>query len=52
MVSNVSNYVAGFDESGKRIGSIIFDGDPASEKDVAAEGNFPGCCCCGSDFRR
>lgn len=36
MVSNVSNYVAGFDESGKRIGSIIFDGDPASEKDVAA----------------
>lgn len=36
MVSNVSNYVAGFDESGKRIGSIIFDGDPASEKNVAA----------------
>ena len=34
MVSNVSNYVAGFDASGKRIGSLIFDGNPANDKDV------------------
>lgn len=36
MVSNVSNYVAGFDASGKRIGSLIFDGNPSNNKDVAA----------------
>lgn len=36
MVSNVEYYVAGFDASGKRIGSLIFDGKPSNDKDVAA----------------
>lgn len=35
-VSNVNYYVAGFDSAGKRIGSIIFDGNPANDQDVAA----------------
>lgn len=36
MVSNVEYYVAGFDAAGKRIGSLIFDGKPSNDKDVAA----------------
>lgn len=36
MVSNVSNYVAGFDTAGKRIGSLIFDGNPSNDKDASA----------------
>lgn len=36
MVSNVEYYVAGFDASGKRICSLIFDGNPSNNKDVAA----------------
>lgn len=36
MVSNVEYYTAGFDASGKRIGSLIFDGKPSNDKDVAA----------------
>ena len=36
MVSNVEYYIAGFDASGKRIGSLIFDGKLSNNKDVAA----------------
>lgn len=36
MVSNVDFYVAGFDAAGKRIGSLIFNGKPSNDKDVAA----------------
>lgn len=36
MVSNVEYYVAGFDASGKRVGSLIFDGKLSDNKDVAA----------------
>lgn len=35
MVSNVSYYVAGFDASGKRVGSLIFDGRPDDAQAVA-----------------
>ena len=36
MVSNVEYYIAGFDASGTRIGSLIFDGKLSNNKDVAA----------------
>ena len=36
MVSNVEYYIAGFDAAGKRIGSLIFNGKPSNDKDVAA----------------
>lgn len=36
MVSNVEYYIAGFDASGKRIGSLIFDGNPSNNKDALA----------------
>lgn len=36
MVSNVDFYVAGFDTAGKRIGSLIFDGNPSNDKDASA----------------
>ena len=36
MVSNVDFYVAGFDTAGKRIGSLIFDGNPSNDKDALA----------------
>jgi len=36
VVSNVNYYVAGFDSAGKRVGSTIFDGNPANDQDVAA----------------
>ena len=36
MVSNVEYYIAGFDASGKRIGSLIFDGNPSNDKDASA----------------
>lgn len=36
MVSNVEYYVAGFDTAGKRIGSLIFDGNPSNNKDASA----------------
>lgn len=35
MVSNVDYYVAGFDTSGKRVGSLIFDGRPDDSQAVA-----------------
>ena len=36
MISNVNFYVAGFDTAGKRIGSLIFDGNPSNDKDALA----------------
>lgn len=36
MISNVNFYVAGFDTAGKRIGSLIFDGNPSNDKDASA----------------
>ena len=35
MVSNVDYYVAGFDASGKRVGSLIFNGRPDDSQAVA-----------------
>lgn len=35
MVSNVDYYVAGFDSTGKRVGSLIFDGRPDDALAVA-----------------
>ena len=35
MVSNVDYYVAGFDSTGKRVGSLIFDGRPEDALAVA-----------------
>ncbi|MGP2526402.1 hypothetical protein ACTUHY_00275 [Acidaminococcus sp. LBK-2] len=35
MVSNVDYYVAGFDTTGKRVGSLIFDGLPDDTQAVA-----------------
>ena len=35
MVSNVDYYVAGFDASGKRVGSLIYDGRPEDAQAVA-----------------